>query len=367
MASVIADRKMATVVNILKLEPIVGADLIELATINGWCCVVKKGDFNVGDKGIYICLDSVPDFNDPNFLFLKGKTSFIKTMKIRGELSQGLLGPMKWLDDRGHKSETFNVDDDVTEQMGVTKFVYDEELQQYSNNSTNIPFPHTVHKTDEDRLQNNLKYLSFILNRQIVVTRKEDGCSCTFVYQNGKFNVCGRNFLFPEVASGIEHYFFVKDKYDVEKKLTEYCQKTSRQLAIQGEVVGPKINGNKLKLNEYHFRVFNIFDVDSRTYLLHEETDLICAELQLDQVPVIYKGLSNDLTLGEDNFGNLMQDNDVLKTKTALLKFADTIEYSPQNVAEGIVVKTIDNGNKRVSFKIISNEFLLNKDKKKNK
>ena len=138
-----------------------------------------------------------------------------------------------------------------------------------------------------------------------------------------------------------------------------------RAIAIQGEAIGPKINGNKLKLDDFTYRVFNIFDIKSQCYLSYDEVSKICETLGLEQVPVIYKGLASDLTFNKQVFGTLIQDetNGKQIILSEFLKLADGIEYSKGNRAEGLVVKTDDDFDRRVSFKVISNNFLIANDK----
>jgi RNA ligase (TIGR02306 family) len=385
MAAVEADRVLASIVIVSAISPIEGADKIELASINGWRCVVKKEEFHVGDIAVYICIDSIPDFTDPNFQFLIAhKVKRIKTMKIRGEISQGLLGSLKWLSDRGHTIDELKEGDNVTSQMGVTKYVQTDELAQYdilNEDGLSFPFPsHLVPKTDEDRIQNNPKYLTKLAGFNIINTRKEDGCSGTFVCVNDKdnvgskkFMVCSRNNVILKGNTNGPNYFFIENKLKLGTKLLEYCNANSRELAIQGEIVGPKINGNRLLLSEYFFRVFNIYDITKKKYLFSDEISVICTALGLDQVPVIYKGLANDMilkvngsdgTFSDKTFGELITlPNGKREIIDALLKMADNQEYSPGNHAEGMVIKIDDPlAIERISFKVISNEFLLAKD-----
>ena len=362
-----ADRPLATIVRVHNILPIDGADRIVLAEINGWRCVVKKDEFKIGDFVIYFCVDSIPDFSDANMKFLVDMgIKRIKTIRMRGTISQGLLGPLQWLTDRGHDVTTLVEGDNVTEQMGVTKYVHEEEMGQYEGGSRGLgefceSWPANIPKTDEDRLQNNLKYLSELVGRDIVITRKEDGCSCTFVFHEGKFSVCSRNMVILQGNQNSGHYFLLENKFKVGEKMTNL----GRQLAIQGEAIGPKINGNKLKLTEHTFRVFNIFDIVEQRYLLHDEVSEICGILGLDQVPVIYKGSANGLTFADKVFETLIKNETTGKQLilAELLKLADEQEYSKGDHAEGIVVKTIDRVGGRVSFKVISNEFLLVNDK----
>lgn len=397
MATIDPDRTMASIVIINDIKQINGANSIELAVINGWQCVVKKGDFNVGDMGIYICIDSVPDFNDPNFEFMKLKNlKRVKTMKMMGEISQGLLGPLSWLSSRNFSIENLKEGDNVTVQMGIKKYVELEESEQYeqlnrSSDSQNEKYPSCVPKTDEERLQNKPNFIHDILGREVVITRKEDGCSCSYIVRNfcvksetnenetniiKKFDVCGRNFILTQTKGdpSSSHYFVAEKKYNIENKLLQYCNENNKQLAIQGELVGPKINSNKLKLTEISFRVFNIYDIDVGKYLCHNEVLNLCNILGLETVPEIWKGFINDFT-GIQNkklIDLINEPNQKMQNVIKIfLDYADSIEYNKGENAEGIVVKTTDEISQRISFKVISNVFLLKQDevikKKKNK
>ena len=113
--------------------PIEGADRVVVAEIKGWKCVVAKDDFKVGDLAVYYCQDSVPNLDDPKLSFLNDKgIKRIKIMKIRGIVSQGLLGPLHWLDDKvSDINASLKEGDDVTQILQVKKYVKPEEMEQY--------------------------------------------------------------------------------------------------------------------------------------------------------------------------------------------------------------------------------------------
>jgi hypothetical protein len=201
-----------------------------------------------------------------------------------------------------------------------------------------------VPKTDETRLQGNPKFLELIKGRNIVITRKEDGCSCTFIYNGGEFSMCSRNCkLDEEPDSNTAHYFHIKDKFNIQNSIAML----GKNIAIQGEIVGGKVNGNRLKLTTYDFRVFNVYDIDTQSYLNWNDITNICQTLKLNTVPLIYIGNSNDIgfELTVDSFLNLAKKQLYLKGV----------------LAEGIVIKT-DDSEQRFSFKVISNEYLLKHD-----
>jgi RNA ligase (TIGR02306 family) len=350
-------RKLATIVKIVNLHPIKGKDRIELAEIKGWKCIVKKGEFYVGDLGVYCAIDSVPDFEDPNFTFLKEKSNRIKTIKMGGVLSQGLLGPLQWLTSRGYDVSALNEGDDVSESMGVVKYVADEEKGQYQQQSgpRQPTFPAFVPKTDATRLQDDPSgYFSVIAEQEIVVTRKEDGCSCTFLVKDGEFKLCGRNVIWEERDNNCGHYYSVAESLQIREKMTAL----GRDLAIQGEVIGPKVNGNRLRLTELYFRVFDIFDIDSQSYLLYDEVSALCGQLGLSQVPLIFRGPYCEL------FTAIKIPDSAVETIDKFLAVADAQEYVKGVTAEGIVVKTntLQADGQRTVFKVISNKYLLKHD-----
>lgn len=380
-----ADRVLASIVKIDNLLPIEGADKIEIAEVKGWKCVVQKNDFNIGDLAVYYCEDSMPNLEDPNFEFLKIKgIKRIKIMKIRGIYSQGLLGPIEWMKGKVPNILELKEGDDVTQLLQVRKYVQPEEIEQYNgsnNGSNNGPnktknlseftnhFPSCVPKTDEERLQNNLDFLRDILNREIIITRKEDGCSCTFVFNKGNFNVCGRNYVWLKGHQNALNYFKIEELYNVKNKMESY----GKNIAIQGELIGPKINGNKMGLKTLDFEVFNIFDIDSRKYLNYDDVTHICNLFQLKQVPLLFRGLSNDLELNIDDsqkitIGELANnmDENIKKILAGLLEMTNNLNYDQTNgkttPAEGIVIKTNDDIS-RVSFKVISQVFTLKHNK----
>ena len=116
------DRALCYIVRVKSISPIDGADKVVLAEVNGWQCVISKDD-NVleGELALYFTIDSIPDLEDPNCALVKKRGGRIKTIKLRGIISQGLLAPLTWMSDRGHDVTHLSEGDDVTAEMGVTK------------------------------------------------------------------------------------------------------------------------------------------------------------------------------------------------------------------------------------------------------
>lgn len=347
-----ADRTLAQIVRVLNIKPIEGADKIELANVLGWEVVVKKDEFKVGDLGVYFTIGSVLDVSNPDTNFLQGKV--LKTKKIRGVLSQGLLGPLVWLKNIGHDMSNIKENDDVTDALNVKKFVPLDEMYEYFDDGYSVPFPAFVPKTSEKRVQQCPTALRELEGKNIVITQKFDGTSTTFIYCNNQFIICGRNrgmkplSKVPEdktvdidrTVNKISHYYEMEKLYDLENKMTAY----GKNIAIQGETIGPKINGNRHNVKSNDFYVFNIYDIDKQMYMSFDDLENICGILGLKTVKVVYKGVMKEEWLSVKE----------------ILAIASSQRYDSGNIAEGVVVKTNYGPEMpRTSFKAISNEYLL--------
>lgn len=215
-------RKLASIQVISELLPIPEADRIELAKIKGWRAVVKKGQFNVGDKCVFIEIDSVlPDI--PMYDFLrdnKGKLKPIKTQKIRGVISQGLVMPI----DIVNNGNRLDIDTDVTDILGIKKKedkVIIKWNKQFSNTPTS-PLPAFINKTDEERVQNFQNCLDRHIGVEFVITEKLDGTSFTAYIKDGHFGICSRNLEIPlDVECPYQHIAFkymLKEKFEKLRK-----------------------------------------------------------------------------------------------------------------------------------------------------
>ena len=207
------ERKLVTIQTIEKIEPIEGADNIVLAQVMGWKVIVKKDDLSVGDRCVFFEVDSMLPDGEPWSEFLRSKKFRIKTMKLRGVLSQGLALPMDILPEG---SGPFKEGDDVTELLNVKKYV--PKLHDGGKNMGQAigNFYSRAPKTNELRLQSYIKLLDEIKDLPLYYTVKCDGTSSTFVYDE-EFMVFSRRFRKQEDDKNI--YWKVARKYNLEKKL----------------------------------------------------------------------------------------------------------------------------------------------------
>lgn len=339
------ERKLASIQRVLGLEPIPNADAIELARINGWQCVVKKGEFAVGDLGVYCEIDAVPP-DAPPFRFLwqpkdapPGESAprpakfRIRTLKLRGALSQGLLLPLGMFEIAGAAEGL-----DLTEALGIAK--YEPPQAMLGNGEIRSVFPRAVPKTDEIRAQSVPQVLEEIAGLPYVCTLKYDGSSATFCIDpdDGAFHVCSRNF---SIREGENTLWRLARELDIEAIL-----RRRPELAIQGEVCGPGIQKNPLGLERIELFVFSLYDMAARRYLSDQELRGFCQEHGLQAVAIAASGPAFDLDL------------------PGLLALAEGKYPGTANEREGIVIRPAGETRSaaldgRLSFKAISNRFLL--------
>jgi RNA ligase (TIGR02306 family) len=335
-------RKMASIRVIDKIEPIEGADAIETAVIGGWKVVVKKGEFAVGGTAVYLEIDSwVPTELAPflskgkeprEFNGVKGER--LRTIKLRGQLSQGLL--LKPADVMNAKQFTLaGIDGDVTELLNIQKWERPMNAQLAGMARGN--FPSLIPKTDQERVQNLVKEIVAAneAGMQFEVTEKLEGSSMTCYLIDGVFGVCSRNLDLKETADNT--FWQVARELDIEAKMRDTGP--DAQFAIQGELIGPGIQGNIYKLSKPEFHVFDVYNIQAGDYLTPVFRRALVRRMGLTHVPVLNEGTA--LPGGVD----------------ILLEFAEgKSRLNPAQEREGIVFKQVDGG---MTMKAISNKYLL--------
>ena len=358
-------RKMAYIVKIDNITPIENADAIEVAHVGGWKVVVKKGEYSVDDLAVYCEIDSwIPHEIFPHLSKGKEPREYngvkgekLRTIKLRKQVSQGLLLPLSVMGKSNYVRTTippsywkkdgliveYDVGSDVSEYLNIQK--YEPPIPAQLRGQIKGNFPSFIPKTDQERIQNCYKHITNPDNETIwesvVVEEKLEGSSTTIYYNNGDTGVCSRNLDLKE-EGGDSFWKATKDQQIVEK-LTEYCERTGRNLAIQGELIG-NVQGNIYKLDKNVIRAFDIYDIDEGSYLGYFERSDILTELDILQVPVLL-GFDSLLGYTIDELLSLAED------KSAL---------NPKQEREGVVVKSLFDPDS--SFKIISNKYLMKQD-----
>lgn len=390
-------RKLVSKVEIATVSPIEGADFLEVVTMVGksWRVVCKKGDFKPGDVAVYFEIDSFIGIR-PELEFLRARCykkymnsineiieeGFrLKTIKLRGVVSQGLIVPFPTdliEADENNLAEYFNVRhyDEVNEAMmvqtGVTRCA----------NALGA-FPSFIPKTDEERLQNLSEYFTNpeIKDMEFECTHKNDGSSMTVFYSpsnrpDAPFGVCSRNLQLKLDDDG--PFVAMAKALDLENKLSALFELDGREIAIQGELVGPKMNGNKDKYTEFKFTVFRIYDITNRKWIDVAKRYRLVQLLELNHVPVVVPSIIHHLTDSEPILepkilvmDMSIQTEEVINSTRAWFKWFTYLTNMDQflsfvdsktingNPLEGMVWKSVDGS---VSFKVINNKYLLKND-----
>jgi RNA ligase (TIGR02306 family) len=373
-------RVLAEAVRVTEKCAIEGADLIELVKIRGWQVVVQKGLYEVGDIAVYFSIDALlPEV--PEFEFLRdrcfkketaeGPGFRIKTIKLKGQLSQGMMMPLKEITYANVLKA--KEDDDLTDILRIKK--YEPPLPANLAGNARGNFPSFIPKTDEHRIQNFIgRFKENYASHLWEVSLKLDGSSMT-VYHNkaveivyvepktiiakvarwfsetflgatrpktrDAFGVCSRNIDLKE--SDDNTFWQTANKLELRDILTEHYEATGRNLALQGEMMGPGIQGNRENLKETDYFVFNIWDIDQQRYLNSVERSAFLFTYDLNPAHVYETKSFEDFT-----------SDDFLELADKGYGGGKSINHP---IREGLVFKsTVDPS---ISFKAISNRFLL--------
>ena len=342
-----SERKMATVRKIDEIRPIKDADAIEAAVIGGWVVVIKKGEFKAGDLAVYLEIDSwVPHAIAPflskgqeprEYNGVKGER--LRTVKLRGQVSQGLLLPIETaFPGSDHRFWWSQVNVDISERLGIQK--WEAPIPAQLAGDVEGVFPTVIPKTDQERIQNLTEELKTWQSNSAFtweVTEKLDGSSMTVFVHGEREGVCSRNWALKETAGNTLWSVARRER------LIEKVRQTGRNLALQGELIGEGIQGNPYKIKGQDFLLFDIYDIDRGEYLGPFERRVFADTHGIKHVPV----LATEMVIEE--------------WVTGLLTMADGVStLNPKTNREGLVFKCNTFGGP--SFKTISNRWLIKND-----
>jgi RNA ligase (TIGR02306 family) len=376
------ERKLASIQRIGSVLPIMGADAIEIVTINSWRVVSKKGEFKEGDLCVYFEIDSFLPIKE-EFEFLR-KSSYkkmgdaegfrLKTIKLRGQVSQGLCLPISILEGPeefaigvskqpwGDQLQVGPYDDalvieegvDVTEYLGVLK--YEPPIPAELAGKVKGGFPGFIRKTDEERIQNMTKEYEDMKDKHYYVTEKLDGSSATYYFRDGVFGVCSRNLELADPGEFEPGTVLCEDGVERPKKentfwkvanelrIREKLSALGENYAIQGELIGEGVQGNPYKIKGHTLRIFNVFNIDKQEYLGVDDMVHFLHKINVDDKPLELVPIIN-------------YDYKLPPTIDEIIRYADDkSRLNGETDREGIVIRNKD---KSISFKAISNTFLL--------
>jgi RNA ligase (TIGR02306 family) len=341
-------RKLASIKRISDITRIPEADKICAYNIGGWTVVDAIGKYKIDDLVIMIEIDSwVPTTIAP-FLTKKDKNPSkyngvqgekIRSIKLKGQISQGLLLPMSVLPN----PTELKIGDDVTDLLGIEK--YEPPIPaQIVGDARSFSWP--ISKTDETRVQLDDEYgfIERLSGKPYYISLKLDGTSSTFLIdpKDETFHVCGRNYSYKR--NDTHTFWKIAQRYNIEQKLRYFWDKGNNRIAIQGEIVGPGIQKNPLGLSVPDLYIFNVIDIADNTRFSLGMSMFIVQELGLKFVPIVDKGSSFAYT-----------KTDLLEMAKGKYKTHFSSAKDSQD-REGIVIRSMC-GN--ISFKAINNDFLL--------
>lgn len=351
-------RKLASIQRIAALTPIEGADRVVVARVLDWSCVVAKGAFSVGDAVVYFEIDALLPL-EPRFEFLRASGCFarcegvgegfrVKTRRIRGVVSQGLVMPLR---DFADEVASLGVDAslvslaslapdistriagiDLTAALRVLKY---ELLDSFPAALPAGAFPAFLRKTDQERVQNCFRAVVAAHRADAFeVTLKLDGTSCTTFHWNGETGVCSRNLLLKrgEATGGV----YAR----LGEPIAAALAARGLNVAVQMEIMGPKINKNREGFVTPRAYVFDVFDIGTQAHWTAPRRRALCAELGLEHVPVVAEAMTLE----------------GLDTVESVLAFAERPSLV-HAVAEGVVFKCL--AHPGVSFKAVAQSYLL--------
>lgn len=384
------ERALAYIVTIDEIKPIPNYDRVEHARVGGWWIIVRKGQFNVCDKALYIETDSLVPSDDKRFDFLESKHYKVKTIKMCKVYSQGLLMPLSEFPELKDKE----VHEDVTKLLGIKYYVSEDNARKaktnpnakYNNmcarnkklakkkwwkwlmkrmwgrkllfvffgskNDNPKEFPTWIKKTDEDRIENCMYMLDD--KEPYVVTEKIDGTSTTVFLDLTKrkpdFGVCSRNVRqmdmnaenFHSKDAGGNVYWEMAIHYNMEDALKKIAkERNAERVVLQGETYGESLQANPYKIKRRDFAAFNLI-IDGVRLGSLEARDIL-AKYDIPFVPIV----NNYYILpDQDMFEEFKQSADGMSVINKKCK------------REGFVYRSLDGKN---SFKNVSRKYLLAK------
>ncbi len=385
-------RKLCSVQTVKSVTPIEGADFIVEIVVLGWHLVAKKDEFKVGDKCIFFEIDSKLKPIE-SYEFLSKDKYRIKTRRFKNTISQGLALPISILEKKdvledgwSYSTESKKIisvlmdvdledDTDLTDILGIEKYDLEEGeslqavtkfklnpkksklankisfwkwkiktwFKKFDKKSKGGNYPsHLCPKTDETRIQAfSERAINELQGKSFTVTTKMDGSSLTVINFKKEVMVCSRNFALGENKQ--DKFWKAVHKYDLKTKI----KSLGRNLAIQMELVGETVQGNRYNIKGVEVRLFKVYDINNRKYLHPKEMVEIAKKLEIPHV-------------------NVVNDNFIFNhTVDELVALATIKSVENDKVDEEGLVFVLNDSDRNISFKVINPNYLLEKEKKR--
>lgn len=373
-------RELAYIVRVSETKELNGYDKVHLCSVLGWQCVAPK-NIKVGDLVVYFEIDSKLSEKDPRFSFMAKRKFVVKTIKMCGTLSQGLILPLSEFPELKNCKEGDFVTDKLkvdkhepnkqqvksavsdTQKMinshkklfrnPIVKFLmrfrlfawFFKKLMLGKKKDTN-KWPEWLPKTGSERIQNLPMLLGS--DASYIITEKVDGASTSFILdEKNKYMIASHNVIKDASKESDGGKYFKNNiwaesgaKYNMEELLKSLkIVHGLNTVAIQGETYGDKVQKRNysLKNNKHDFVVFHIW-FDGRRLPIKDMIK-ICEDRDLPHVHVYD------------------YDYKIPKSVEEIVNYVDSCKSAIDNgEIEGFVFYSQDG---QRNFKCVSPNFLL--------
>lgn len=313
-------------IEVVRVGPITkhpNADTLGLSKVYDYPTTVKLGDFQEGDKAVYLPIDAMVPTDRPMFKFLEGHPR-IKARKYRGIFSMGLLVKA---------DPAWEIGQDVQKELGIIKWEPPEFTVGGDNEHCPFEFPHYTDIEGYRRWPDILQE-----GEEVVITEKIHGCNARYTFHQDRVWAGSRTSTKRLDPTNLFWKAAIQTR--LEEKLREIPG-----IGVYGEVFG---SNQDLKYDmpggHHGFRVFDMVKIQTGAYLDWDEVVAISAKVGFEMVPILYRGPWSkthlELANGNSTFAKNVREGCVIHpVKERMADFGGTVQ--------------------RVIFKMIGQEYLL--------
>lgn len=305
------------------------ADRLQLTQVYGSQVIFQRGQFQKGDKAVYIPVDALVDVSRPEFAFLKQKDGRqwerVKAKKLRGIYSEGLLIPANPAWQEGY---------DAKDELGVRK--YEEKVDGTIFGGDQEADPGFMPTFDLEPYGKNKKHLR--IGERVIVTEKLHGTNARYGFKDGELFV-GSHHTFKRCDPN-NLYWSVAIRHNLAENLAIHGL---NRFVLYGEIVGVQDLKYGTAPGETFFRAFAMFDSRFSRWLDYEEFVRLTDLLDIKRVPVLYDGPYEPEVVEALRFGKTVAGGDHIREGIAIVP---AIERRDIRVG-------------RVAFKLVSEDYKM--------
>ena len=297
------------VVEVDNVEAHPNADRLDIATIKGWQCVVSRGDFVAGDKGLYIPIDSILPIDVEEKIFgpeskVKLSKSRVKTIKLRGAISQGLLTRLSTLD----LDPSLEIGTDLKEELKIKKYEPSKRQQSGLMGGYKVPRKTNTNFKKYTSIENVKNYVNLFKDTDVVsVTEKIHGTNFRAGYVKRNLDSIWKKAL--NFIGILSDYEFVYGSHNVQLQKSVAVKSVSTNVYLEavkrdrlsellkpGEVIYGEIYGSSIQKNYMYDckegqRKSVYFDLmKDGKYLTPDEFAVWCKYTDIQRTPELYRG-----------------------------------------------------------------------------